>query len=168
MATTLRAEDARESLTAHVEAKGVEALLKFGPQIGWTQLLRLLDDRAMVRYPCEIVFAVAPLLPGEFAYAAQKGADPEAGFTLYVHPSFQDVPDRVPPLVLYHVVAVNYGAFASAAEAETFGAAALGLTRDEYYAALCDISDQLGGYVDSEPAADSSECGGTGGCRCGG
>jgi hypothetical protein len=48
-------------------------------------------------------------------------------------------------LVLYQLVAVNYGEFASADEAETFGAAALGLTRDEYYAVLCAMADEIGG-----------------------
>lgn len=166
MAAILRAEDARQSLTAHVEAKGVEAMMKFGPQIGWTQLQRLLEDRTMVRYPCEIGFDATPLLPGEFAYPAPKGADPEEGFIIWVHPAFQSFPDRVPLLVLYHLVAVNYGEFASAVEAETFGAAALGLTRDEYYAALCDVSDQLGGGVTAETGADAHGCGGSDECRC--
>ena len=35
MAIQLTAEDARQSLTAHVEGKGVEAYLKHGPHIGW-------------------------------------------------------------------------------------------------------------------------------------
>ncbi len=167
MATTLSAADARQSLTAHVEAKGIEAFTKFGPQIGWNELQRLLEDRALVRYPCEIVFDGTPLMPGEFAFPAQKGDSPEEGFTLFVHPAFAPSLDRVPALVLYHVVAVNYGEFASADEAETFGAAALGMTRDEYYAVLCAVSDQLGGAAIDEPAAESHGCGGVGGCSCG-
>lgn len=168
MATTLRAEDARQSLTSHVEAKGIEALLKFGPQMGWTELQRLLDDRALVRYPCEIVFDATPLMPGEFAFPAQKGDRPEEGFTMFVHPAFALALDRVPALVLYHVVAVNYGEFASADEAETFGAAALGLTRDEYYAVLCGVSDQLGGVANGEPELESRGGGGSNHCSCGG
>ena len=35
MATKLTADDAKQSLTAHVETKGVEVFMKFGPQIGW-------------------------------------------------------------------------------------------------------------------------------------
>jgi hypothetical protein len=42
-------------------------------------------------------------------------------------------------------VLVNYGEFASAEDAETFGAAALGLARDDYYQALCGLADQVGG-----------------------
>jgi hypothetical protein len=51
--------------------------------------------------------------------------------------------EQVPLLVLYQLVLVNYGAFASSDDAETFGAAALGLARDEYYGTLCRLADEL-------------------------
>jgi hypothetical protein len=166
MATQLTADDARQSLTAHVEARGVEALVKFGPVLGWTQLQQLLADRSFVRYPCEIVFDASALQPGEFAHPVQKGENPEDGFTMFVHPCFALNLDRAAYPVLYQLVAVNYGEFASADDAETFGAAALGLTRDEYYEALCAISDQLGAapVPTLQPPADA--CSG-GGCGCG-
>lgn len=165
MATQLTADDARQSLTTHVAARGVEAFIKFGPELGWTQLQRLLEDRSFVRYPCEIVFDGASLLAGEFAHAVQKGENPEEGFTMYVHPCFEHNLDRAPYPVLYQLVVVNYGEFASADDAETFGAAALGLTRDEYYAALCAISDQLGGVAPEPLESAAHSCGG--GCSCG-
>jgi len=164
MATQLTAGDAQQSLTAHVEAKGIEVLLKYGPQIGWSELQQLLDDRSCVRYACEIVFDATHLLPGEFAYPMPRGSAPEDGFTMFVHPVFMLERASVPALVLYQIVAVNYGSFASSDDAETFGAAALGLTRDEYYALLCKRTDQL--------AAQDGGTGGVtgcgGGCRCGG
>ena len=52
---------------------------------------------------------------------------------------------QVPYLVLYQLVLVNYGEIASAVEAETFGAAASGLSRDEYYHMLCGLADLVGG-----------------------
>ena len=165
MAIQLTAQDARQTLLAHVEGKGVEAFVKYGPCIGWEQLQRLLADRTIVRYPCEIVFDTAGLLPGEFAHPVPKGDVPEAGFTLFVHPVFEHNRDRAPYAVLYQLVVVNYGEFAGADEAETFGAAALGLTRDEYYAALCAISDQLGGMPETPEPAPSC---GRPGCSCGG
>lgn len=157
MATQLTADDARESLTAHLEAKGLEIFAKYGPQIGWGELQRLLADRACVRYPCELAFDAGQLLPGECAHPVQNGATPECGFTLCVHPMFMLQLGRVPWLVLYQLVAVNYGAFASADDAETFGAAALGITRDEYYDALCQMADELAGVA---PPAPSPGCGG--------
>jgi hypothetical protein len=143
MPTRLTAEDARRSLREHVAAKGEEIRAKYGPRIGWAELQRILQDRSCVRYPCDIVFDATPLQPGEFAWPAPKGDRPEDGFTLYVHPFSLTQLDVVPYLVLYQLVLVNYGPFASPDDAETFGAAALGLDKDEYYARLCELADQI-------------------------
>ncbi len=143
MAIQLTAEHAKQSLTAHVEAKGLELREKYGPTIGWPELLRILQDRACVRYPCDIVFDASPLLPGEFAHPVPKSDHPEDGFTMHVHPLFETDLDRAVYLVLYQLVVVNYGEFASTKDAEIFGAAALGLTRDDYYHTLCALADQL-------------------------
>jgi len=62
---------------------------------------------------------------------------------MYVHPLFMTQLEKVPLLVLYQLVVVNYGAFAAAEDAETFGAAALGLSQDEYYQILCRLADEL-------------------------
>jgi hypothetical protein len=143
MATQLTADDAKQSLTSHVATKGLELYQKYGPTIGWAELQHVLEDRAFVRYPCEIVFEVNPLLPGEFAHPSMKADRPEDGFIMHVHPHFFAQLNRVPWLVLYQLVALNYGEFASSDDAEIFGAAALGLTRDEYYAELCKMADEL-------------------------
>jgi len=143
MPTPLTADDARQSLTAHVASRGLELCQKYGPTIGWAELLLILLDRAFCRYPCEIVFDAKALLPGEFAHPSMKGDRPEDGFIMNVHPRFFAQLDRVPWLVLYQLVALNYGEFASSEDAEVFGATALGLTRDEYYDALCRMADEL-------------------------
>jgi hypothetical protein len=148
MAKTLTADDARESLTSHVAAKGEEIRAKYGPHIGWSQLQQILQDRACVRYPCEIVFDAGPLSEGEIAYPAPKGSGPDEGFTIYVHPMFALQPERVPHLVMYQLVVVNYGEFASSDDAETFGAAVLGLSKDDYYQAICDLADQIAPQLD--------------------
>lgn len=139
----LTIEDARQSLTAHLAAKGAEIYDQYGPQIGWDELLQILGNRNCVRYPCEIHFDAEPLLPGEFAHPVAKGARPEEGFTICVHPGFASQLPQVPLLVLYQLVVVNYGDFASADDAETFGASALGLSKAEYYGAVCALADQV-------------------------
>jgi hypothetical protein len=144
MSTPPTDAEARQCLNAHVAAKGAEIHGKYGPHLGWRELLLLLEHPACVRYPCEIVFAEGPLQPGEMAFPEPKGARPEDGFMIYVHPGFAAQRERVPALVLYQLVVVNYGAFASAADAEAFGAAALGLSRDDYYRVLCDLADAMG------------------------
>jgi hypothetical protein len=146
MSKQLTTDDFKESLSSHVASKGEDIRARFGPEIGWRELLRILNDRSAVRYPCEIVFDAAPLLAGEFAHAAPNGDSPQAGFKIFVHPFFSLQLARVPHLVLYQLVLVNYGPFVSADDAETFGAAVLGLSRDEYYSRLCEMVDEIEGY----------------------
>ncbi len=165
MPTQLTAEHAKQSLTAHVQAKGAEVFAKYGPQIGWTELQALLNDRTCVRYPCTIVFDAAGLQPGEFAHPEPKGELPEAGFTLYVHPIYLTQLSLVPYLVLYQLVVVNYGEFASHEDAEAFAAAALGIEAELYYDTLCHLADQLGGGLDPGMGGNHGSCSG-GGCGC--
>ena len=145
MAIQLTADDAKLSLNAHVAAKGADIHAKYGPNLGWKELSLLLEDRTLVRYPCKIEFNAAPLKPGEFAHPVPNGDLPEDGFTLYIHPLFMMQLPQVPLLALYQLVVVNYGDFASSDDALTFGATALGLTDDEYYARLCEVIDPLCG-----------------------
>lgn len=143
MPVQLTTDDFKQSLSSHVAGKGEELRAKYGAAIGWRELGSILEDRAFCRYPCEIRFDSSELQPGEAAHAVARGQSPEEGFTMYVHPALMLRLDRVPHLVLYQLVAVNYGEFASADDAETFGAAALGLNKDDYYTTLCQLSDQL-------------------------
>ena len=64
---------------------------------------------------------------------------------MFVHPFYMTQLDRVPHLVLYQLVRVNYGEFASPEDAETFGGSALGISRDEYYTTLCEMADEISG-----------------------
>ena len=139
----LTAEDAKQSLTAHISVKGDEIRSNYGPKIGWDELLLILADRLVCRYPCEIIFDDAPLQEGEFAFPKPRGQLPEEGFTLFVHPYFQQDLDRVPYLALYQLVLVNYGEFVSSLDAESFGAAAFGLSNEEYYGHICAMADEI-------------------------
>ena len=145
MARRLNATVAGQNLAELAAAEGAVICQKYGPQLGWDQLLQLLNDRALVRYPCEIRFEAEPLLPGEFAHPVAKGTDPQAGVTIYVHPFYANQLRHVPLLVLYQLALINYGESATAEDAETFGSLALGLSREDYYEALCRLSGQLGG-----------------------
>ena len=143
MPVQLTADDAKESLSAHAEAKGAEVRKKYGPEIGWDELQRILKDRAYVRYPCEIGFDKTQLQSGEFAFPAPLGEGPEAGFILCVHPHLKTRPEQLVGAVLYQLVAVNYGEFASPEDAEAFGAAALGVSREVFYQDLCRLTDEI-------------------------
>ena len=145
MATQLTDDDARQSLNSHVAAQGAEINAKYGPRISWKELQQILRDDNCMRYPCEIVFDAEPLGPGEFAHPVAKGEQPKDGFTMFVHPFYMTHLERVSHLVLYQLVLVNYGEFASPDDAETFGASALGISKEEYYVTLCEMADEIGG-----------------------
>ncbi len=145
MARLLHATAASPNLGELVAAEGAVVRQKYGDRLGWDELLQLLNDRALVRYPCEVRFDAEPLLPGEFAHPVAKGKDPKEGFIIYVHPVYANQLPRVPLLVLYQLALVNYGESATAEDAETFGSVALGMSREDYYDALCQLSSQVGG-----------------------
>lgn len=149
MATQLTAADARQSLQAHVAAKGAEIFETYGPHIGEAELRLILLNRELVRYPCELSFDSSKLESGELAYPVPHGEHPGAGFTMCVHPALEHRPEDVAAVVFYQLVLVNYGVFAGPEDAETFGAAALGTGRDEYYARLCALADELPGGIAS-------------------
>jgi len=165
MPRQLTAEDAKQSLNDHAAAKGADLWNKYGPTIGWPQLQEILKDRVFARYPCEIVFGAEGLQDAEFAHPVPKGDRPEEGFTIFVHPHFAGQLDHVPYLVLYQLVLVNYGEFASPEDAESFGAAALNLSRDDYYATVCAMADEVGASgVNTNPHCGSPDCGCGSGC----
>ena len=144
MSETPTAATAQRSLSEHVASKGADLREKYGPKIGWQQLQQVMADRSLVRYPCEIAFTDEGLREGEFAYPHPLGDKPEDGFIIRVHPLYMTELGMVPHLVLYQLVAVNYGDFASNDDAEAFAAAALGLETEDYYNTLRRLADQLG------------------------
>lgn len=160
----LTLDDARQSLTAHLAAKGAAIHEKYGPRIGYQQLQQILADRDCTRYPVEIVYDDSPLRDGEFAFPTANSDDPEDGFTMYVHPFFAAQPAHIPALVLYQLVLVNYGDFASPEDAEIFGSAVLGVSQEDYYATLCELADLVSAGVATAPPPEPV----TGGCGCGG
>lgn len=143
MPTRPTVKEVRQSLNAHVAMKGMEIAAKYGVAMKWKTLGQLLLDRTSVRYPCTVEFDATHLLPGEMAHAIAQGEAPEAGFVIHVHPWFMMQLDLVPALVLYQLVLVNYGEFATTEDAEVFGANALGMPREAYYELLCTAADQL-------------------------
>jgi hypothetical protein len=168
MPQQLTLDDARKSLAGHLADRGAAIHAKYGPRVGWNELQRLLQDKECCRYPVELAFSDEGLEDGEFAHPFAKTDDPNDGYVMRVHPFFATEPAVVPALVLYQLVLVNYGDFASPEDAETFGAAVLGIDREAYYEQLCELADLVStGIATMDPAAshDHGGCGGS--CSCG-
>lgn len=157
------------SLTDHVIMKGNEIFEKYGPKIGWSELQKIIVDKECVRYPLDIVFDSVALENDEIAYPSAKGDLPEDGFTLYIHPYFSLDPTRIPAIALYQLVLINYGTFASPGDAEAFGAAALGIDIEAYYAQLCEIADEISTkhFVDEPVLPEVAHQGCSSGVSCG-
>ena len=98
-------------------SKAAEIRQKYGPDIGWDELQRLLQDRNCAPFPCEIRFDAGPLLPGEFGHPVPKGPSSEEGFIIYLHPFYATQLASVPYLVLHQLVLINYGDSATADDA---------------------------------------------------
>jgi hypothetical protein len=144
MARHLKSEEVRQCLQTELAARAAEIRTQYGPEIGWQELQRLLQDRRVTPFPCEIRFDATPLLPGEFGHAVPVGNSHDKGFIIYLHPFYETQLARVPYLVLHQLVLIHYGDTATADDAETFGSLALGLSKEEYYRALCDMAGQIG------------------------
>jgi hypothetical protein len=127
----------------HVLRKALEARERVGGEIGWPELLQLLEDREFVRFPVQVVFSDEALEPGEFGWPQPLGEKPSAGYRLWLHPRFEGRDADCAVLAAYQLVAVNYGEVATHSEAELFGATLLGLEVEDYYARVCALADEL-------------------------
>ncbi len=134
-------EAAQQSLREHLVSKAIEARARRPDGIDRDGMLRLLEDRTIVRYPLGVRFDVEPLRPGEFACLQALGDRPSDGFVLFIHPMFENVDELLPLLIAYYIPSVNYGDVASHVEAELFGASLLALDQEEYYRILCSVAD---------------------------
>ena len=150
-------DDLKSAVGDHAEERAYAIRAKYGPEIDYETLLSILEDRECVRYPVTIEFDSSRLEPGMFASAElvpeeipeedvewRDGYEESSDeYVIVVHEAFKDWLDALPALVLYHLVVVNYGDLATAADAEAFGSTVLGMDREEYYALLCDLADQV-------------------------
>ncbi len=131
------------AVSQHALTKAEEIRARYGPTIDYATVLRMLEDRNSIRYPCRIEFVSDGIEPGLFGKTEPVSEDPEDGYVLSLHAGFKDQTDILPALVLYQSVLVNYGDLATADDAELFGSTVLGLDRDAYYAQIVDLTDQL-------------------------
>lgn len=141
--TTLTEQDGQRALRDHVVGKALAAREACGRSIDFDSIVRLLENRSIVRFPLRLRFNAEPLFDGEFAVVSPCGDSPRDGFNLDIHPCFEGRRDVLPLLIAYHLVRVNYGDIVSHVEAELFGATLCGMDVDEYYETLCRLVDEM-------------------------
>ena len=141
----LTEDDGRKALIHHIVEKGLGIREKYGPNITWKVLQKVLQDGEFIKFPTRVIFNSQVLESGMFAVAEPISDDKSDGYAIYVHEHFKDKLEDVPPMVLYHLVTVNYGEFATYDEAEIFGATVLGYKQEYYYQLLCCLADSIPG-----------------------
>lgn len=147
----LTLEDGRRALGVHVLEKGHRLRQKYGSFIDMDVLEQILRDEEFVRYPTRLIFDSGRVDAGLFGVVEKVGMDAAEGYVICLHECFQRRSGDVPALVLYLLVAVNYGDFASGNEAEEFASAALGMEKDYYYEYICRL-------VDGIPEKEEEQC----------
>ena len=137
-----RAVDGARALGDHAAEVGRGIHARYGPCIDIETLGHLLEDRQSVRFPVTLEFSEA-IEANLFAVTEPLGETPADGYTITLHAHFAGRDEEIVPLVLYHLVAVNYGDFATSRDAESFGAACLGLDPEDYYQLICRLADSI-------------------------
>ena len=136
-------QDGRIALRDHLLDKAAQARARLGGEVDGVAILRILDDKAVVRYPTGVRFDAGGLRPGEFAHACPLGEHPRDGFCIFVHPCFHARPETWAALIAYHLPPINYGDIVTPEDCEQFGAALLGMDPDTYYRTLCTLADSI-------------------------
>ncbi len=152
-------EDQRETMNLHLRQKAQEIIEKFGANITFDVLQEILQDRKFVRYPVNIIYDSARIEAGLFIATEMTLANPnrqpdeddeyikqaDRHYDFIVHEHFEGQPEKLTPLILYHLPTVNYGDIATYEDAEVFGAALLQIEQDDYYQLVCDLVDGIPG-----------------------
>ncbi len=139
----LTLEDGQKAAGAHALEKGYQLNQKYGNFIDLSILSKILEDDEFVRYPTRIEFDSEKIEEGMFGVEERISADASDGYVIYIHEHFKQRQGDLPALVLYHIVTVNYGDFATYNEAEEFASAALAMDKDYYYNYICRLVDSI-------------------------
>ncbi|MCP4431811.1 MAG: hypothetical protein GY806_12595 [Gammaproteobacteria bacterium] len=152
-------EEQREAMNLHLRQKAQEIIDKYGVSISFAVLQEILQDRRFVRYPVNIIYDSTRIETGLFIATKMVLADPnrqtdeddeyikqaDRRYDFIVHEYFEGQPEKLVPLILYHLPTVNYGDIAIYEDAEVFASALLQMERDDYYQLVCDLVDSIPG-----------------------
>ena len=136
-----------EGLRAHLVDTAMRAHSMFAPVLG-ENLLRLLDDRNLVRYPVRIAYELGSMAPHQFGQPEPE----DGGVVLYLHPQLEPVPLDAAFAVAYFLPLINYGQLINDDHCLLYGATLHGLMLDQYFSELCRIADSIG--VPERPRSD--------------
>lgn len=133
-----------DSLREHILAQAVVAHHRHAP-LNPDKVAALLCDPGCVRYRARILFELGDMAAHQFVHPGPRPGRPgNDDMVLFVHPALADHPECLPAAVAYAIPQINYGDPVTDEHCLLYGAALLGITTEEYYAALCAIADLVG------------------------
>jgi len=149
-------QELRESMNLHLRQKAQEIIDKYG-SMSFDVLHKVMQDRKFVRYPINIIYDSTRIEDGLFVKSEMKLSDQEhqpdedddyikpieRSYDFFVHECFAGQPDKLLPLILYHLPAVNYGDIATYEDSEVFASALMQMAQDDYYQLVCDLADSI-------------------------
>ncbi len=150
-------QELRESMNLHLRQKAREIKDKYGRITTFSVLLNILQDRKFIRYPVNIIYDSTRIEAGLFIKTevtfSDQGHQPDEdddyvkqadrSYDFIVHEHFKGQPDKLIPLILYHLPTVNYGDIATYEDAEVFASAVMQMEQDDYYQLVCDLVDAI-------------------------
>jgi hypothetical protein len=139
----LSEHDAEAAFHEHILRKAAAARERHGPCIGPAEILAILNDGDIVRYPAALSFDTAFLEPGEFGWPKPLGFHPRDGFCIILHPCFEYRREAWPLLLAYLIPTINYGDLAQDRHAELFAATLLNIETETCYERLCELTDSI-------------------------
>lgn len=151
----LSVNDAINRIRSHAQDRGHVIMNCYGPTYTLNGLHTLLQDREIVRYPVRMIFDGEMLQSGEPAFVMEIDDEEDRHSILSIHPALRNVVSAVSTVLFYQLARVNYGPYATAEHAEALGAAALGVSEDDYYDQMCAIADFIQEMQGSRPSMNS-------------
>ena len=122
----------REGLRGHVEMVAQRGRAKYPSMKKLDELMQLIGDLEIVRFPTSIVFSEDDSPPGEAVKVERDHNTQDESYTITLNNNFREREADAAMLALYVVVNINYGKIAKKEEAETFGSTILGLSVEDY------------------------------------
>ena len=159
MGTAELEELGQRSMLDHVVSQAEVAREKHGP-VTFEKLESLLCDPVCVRHPVRLVYEFGEMALHQFAQPDHDWRDDTGrGRVLYLRPTLKEDPSLVVLAVAYFIPVINYGDVASDAHCTAYGAALLGMSREDFYRQVCTLADQAGAETKIMSAGSPGCCG---------
>ncbi|NUM53964.1 MAG: hypothetical protein HUU46_10005 [Candidatus Hydrogenedentes bacterium] len=136
-------DDLHASLLRHAQDAAARAIAKLGGPLSTANVARFLVDADCLKLYTKIVYDASALEPHQFAQPVFEGGAAHRSCRLDVHPHFADRPECLPFIVAYMAGAINYGNAVTLDLCEAYGAALMRMSREDFYAAVCRVADEL-------------------------